>query len=127
MTRLYREGRTETVRSCTVETCDFVRAMCSGSMTNEELRKLFKIACEKHQRAYRDAMTGKGIDRHLFCLYVVSKYLGIDSPFLKEVLSEPWKLSTSQVCLLYHQWSINQLDHGVYNSIFFVDRLHIHK
>ena len=46
---------------------------------------------------YRDAMTGAGIDRHLFCLYVVSKYLGIESPFLKEVLSEPWRLSTSQV------------------------------
>jgi carnitine O-palmitoyltransferase 1 len=41
-------------------------------------------------------MCGKGIDRHLFCLYVISKYLGVDSPFLKEVLSEPWKLSTSQ-------------------------------
>lgn len=74
------------------------------------------------------AMTGGGIDRHLFCLYVVSKYLGLESPFLKEVifiplsftcitlsrlgvcffnlrrdgvrvfqvLSEPWRLSTSQ-------------------------------
>ncbi len=42
-------------------------------------------------------MTGKGVDRHLFCLYVVSKYLQIDIPFLKEVLSEPWRLSTSQV------------------------------
>lgn len=41
-------------------------------------------------------MCGKGIDRHLFCLYVVSKYLELDSPFLKEVLSEPWRLSTSQ-------------------------------
>lgn len=28
-------------------------------------------------------MCGKGIDRHLFCLYVVSKYLEVDSPFLK--------------------------------------------
>lgn len=34
---------------------------------------------------YRLAMIGEGIDRHLFCLYVVSKYLGEDSPFLKEV------------------------------------------
>jgi len=42
-------------------------------------------------------MTGRGIDRHLFTLYVVSKYLNIESPFLKEVLSEPWRLSTSQV------------------------------
>ena len=30
-------------------------------------------------------MTGAGIDRHLFCHYVVSKYLAVDSPFLKEV------------------------------------------
>lgn len=30
-------------------------------------------------------MTGGGIDRHLFCLYIVSKYLGEESPFLKEV------------------------------------------
>ena len=42
-------------------------------------------------------MSGKGIDRHLFCLYVLSKYLNLDSPFLHEVLLEPWKLSTSQV------------------------------
>lgn len=41
-------------------------------------------------------MTGNGIDRHLFCLYVVSRYLNKDSPFLREVLSEPWRLSTSQ-------------------------------
>lgn len=34
-------------------------------------------------------MTGAGIDRHLFCLYVVSKYLAVDSPFLKEVSRLP--------------------------------------
>lgn len=32
----------------------------------------------------------------MFCLYVISRYLEVDSPFLKEVLSEPWRLSTSQ-------------------------------
>lgn len=58
--------------------------------------RLLQIACRVHQMAYQDAMCGKGIDRHLFCLYVVSKYLEVDSPFLKEVLSEPWRLSTSQ-------------------------------
>uniref|UniRef100_A0A8D3DTI3 carnitine O-palmitoyltransferase n=1 Tax=Scophthalmus maximus TaxID=52904 RepID=A0A8D3DTI3_SCOMX len=89
MTRLFREGRTETVRSCTSETCAFV----------QERLNLLKLAAEKHQNMYRLAMTGKGIDRHLFCLYVVSKYLGEDSPFLKEVLSEPWRLSTSQTPL----------------------------
>ncbi|KAI2648190.1 Carnitine O-palmitoyltransferase 1, muscle isoform [Labeo rohita] len=99
MTRLFREGRTETVRSCTTQTCDFVHAMMNNKATREEKLKLLKVAAEKHQDLYRLAMTGKGIDRHLFCLYLVSKYLGEDSPFLKEVLSEPWRLSTSQTPL----------------------------
>ncbi|XP_031424929.1 carnitine O-palmitoyltransferase 1, liver isoform-like isoform X1 [Clupea harengus] len=98
MTRLYREGRTETVRSCTVETCAFVRAMIDNE-PKEKMMQLLKQAAEKHQQKYREAMTGKGIDRHLFCLYVVSKYLGEDSDFLKEVLSQPWSLSTSQTPL----------------------------
>ncbi|GAA6084501.1 carnitine O-palmitoyltransferase 1, liver isoform isoform X1 [Tachysurus ichikawai] len=99
MTRLFREGRTETVRSCTMQTCDFVRAMMDEKQTREEKLRLLKLAAEKHQELYRMAMTGKGIDRHIFCLYVVSKYLGDDSAFLKEVLSEPWRLSTSQTPL----------------------------
>lgn len=99
MTRLFREGRTETVRSCTTQTCDFVRAMMNEKTTRDEKLKLLKAAAEKHQDLYRLAMTGNGIDRHLFCLYLVSKYLGEDSAFLKEVLSEPWRLSTSQTPL----------------------------
>lgn len=56
-----------------------------ASNQTEERLKLLKKAAEKHQSMYRLAMTGGGIDRHLFCLYVVSKYLGEDSAFLKEV------------------------------------------
>lgn len=48
---------------------------------------LFRKAADKHQNMYRLAMTGSGIDRHLFCLYIMSKYLNIDSPFLKQVSS----------------------------------------
>ncbi|XP_061701568.1 carnitine O-palmitoyltransferase 1, liver isoform [Syngnathoides biaculeatus] len=95
MTRLFREGRTETVRSCSNESSAFVKALESGEAA-EQCRHLFRLASERHQNLYRLAMTGAGIDRHLFCLYVVSKYLGVESPFLKEVLSEPWRLSTSQ-------------------------------
>lgn len=95
MTRLFREGRTETVRSCSNESSAFVRALQGGEPA-DVCRRLFRAASEKHQQLYRMAMTGAGIDRHLFCLYVVSKYLGVECPFLKEVLSEPWRLSTSQ-------------------------------
>uniref|UniRef100_A0A8D2ZW21 Carnitine O-palmitoyltransferase 1, muscle isoform n=1 Tax=Scophthalmus maximus TaxID=52904 RepID=A0A8D2ZW21_SCOMX len=94
MTRMFRDGRTETVRSCTSEAVAFVRAMEDTS--NTQRLGLFRKAADTHQNMYRLAMTGSGIDRHLFCLYIVSKYLGVDSPFLKKVLSEPWKLSTSQ-------------------------------
>ncbi|NWH49127.1 CPT1B palmitoyltransferase, partial [Fregata magnificens] len=96
MTRLFREGRTETVRSCTAESTAFVRSMGDTRQTRAERQRLFKLAAEKHQHMYRMAMTGAGIDRHLFCLYVVSRYLGVQSPFLAQVLSEPWRLSTSQ-------------------------------
>ncbi|XP_039220868.1 carnitine O-palmitoyltransferase 1, brain isoform isoform X6 [Crotalus tigris] len=96
MTRLFREGRTETVRSCTIESCNFVKAVMDPHQTDNSRLRLFRVAAEKHQNLYREAMIGSGIDRHLFCLYVVSKYLGLDSPFLREVLSEPWRLSTSQ-------------------------------
>lgn len=90
MTRLFREGRTETVRPVTCESEAFVKAMVEsemngGKVTKEERRKLMKIASAVHQTGYQDAMCGKGIDRHLFCLYVISRYLEVDSPFLKEV------------------------------------------
>ncbi|KAJ3598099.1 hypothetical protein NHX12_001613 [Muraenolepis orangiensis] len=96
MTRMFREGRTETVRSCTAEAVAFVRAMEEEGQTNVTRLELFRKAADKHQNMYRLAMTGAGIDRHLFCLYIISKYIRMDSPFLEQVLSEPWKLSTSQ-------------------------------
>uniref|UniRef100_A0A6G1SAI3 carnitine O-palmitoyltransferase n=1 Tax=Aceria tosichella TaxID=561515 RepID=A0A6G1SAI3_9ACAR len=96
MTRLYREGRTETVRPVTIESADWVYSMSDPSKTVQERLKLLKIACERHTLGIQDAMCGKGVDRHLFCLYIISRYLELENDFLKEVLSEPWKLSTSQ-------------------------------
>ncbi|XP_007502831.1 carnitine O-palmitoyltransferase 1, muscle isoform isoform X1 [Monodelphis domestica] len=106
MTRMFRDGRTETVRSCTTEATAFVQAMMDSGYMKPDLQDLFRKAAEKHQLLYRLAMTGAGIDRHLFCLYVVSKYLGLHSPFLAQVLSEPWRLSTSQIA----QFQIHMFD-----------------
>lgn len=49
MTRLYREGRTETVRPCTIESAAWVRAMEDKKATLEERCKLFREACQRHQ------------------------------------------------------------------------------
>lgn len=45
-------------------------------------------------------MTGSGIDRHLFVLYVMSQATNIKSPFLQHYVSQKWLLSTSQVTFL---------------------------
>lgn len=49
-----------------------------------------------HQKAYKEAMAGEGLDRHLFGLYVVAVGKNVEAPFLKNALAEPWRLSTSQ-------------------------------
>ncbi|KHN72585.1 Carnitine O-palmitoyltransferase 1, liver isoform [Toxocara canis] len=99
MARLYREGRTETVRSCTVESCDFVRAMMDPTRTREERCQLLQKASERHQDLYRSAMCGRGVDRHLFALYVVKRYLEEESPFLDRIFPPTYLLSTSQTPL----------------------------
>jgi len=95
MTRLFRNGRTETVRSLSEDSAAFVKAMESGEPDEAIWAALLKAAAG-HGIKNKDAMTGKGIDRHLFGLYVVSAGYSIDSPFLKDALSQPWILSTSQ-------------------------------
>ncbi|XP_015762575.1 PREDICTED: carnitine O-palmitoyltransferase 1, liver isoform-like [Acropora digitifera] len=70
--------------------------MLNPSSTKSEKKELMLKAVETHVTGFKKAMSGEGVDRHLFGLYVVSKYLEQDSPFLIEALKEPWKLSTSQ-------------------------------
>ncbi|KAJ0405889.1 hypothetical protein ATCC90586_003350 [Pythium insidiosum] len=96
MTRLYRDGRTETVRPVTDESKAFVLAMVDDSTPRETKLQLLQQACNVHQDGYRNAMSGKGVDRHLFTLYCTSVGFGIESPFLKNALARPWRLSTSQ-------------------------------
>ncbi|KAL7690727.1 putative acyltransferase ChoActase/COT/CPT, choline/carnitine acyltransferase [Plasmopara halstedii] len=96
MTRLYRDGRTETVRPVTDESKAFVHGMVDPNVSDAEKLRLLQQACDVHQESYRNAMSGKGIDRHLFTLYCVSVGFGIESPFLNNALGRPWRLSTSQ-------------------------------
>ena len=52
------------------------------------------------QATAREASCGRGVDRHLFALYVTQASLQREeSPFLKDALSMQYKLSTSQVLI----------------------------
>lgn len=90
------QGRTETVRPVSRDSVKFVKTMLDPSASPEDKLKALQKAAASHQEAYMNSMTGKGLDRHLFALYIVSKGMGVESPFLQAALSEPWRLSTSQ-------------------------------
>jgi len=89
--RLFAHGRTETIRSLTRESL----ALCRG-MGQPGARELLQRASDAHASLSRRALTGDGVDRHLFALYVAAKGRGIASPFLDAVQAVPWRLSTSQ-------------------------------
>ncbi|KAI6222521.1 Cpt-6 [Aphelenchoides besseyi] len=94
--RFYDFSRTETMRSVSEDSCNFVRAMVNGE-NRKECAKLLIKACDSHQYRTRLAMTGRGVDRHLFALYVISKGLKLESPFLEHYIQQPWTLSTTQI------------------------------
>jgi len=99
MTRMFAEGRTETVRSVTSESCAFVRAVESGRASREELMRSLQVACAAHRRNYIESLSGNGVDRHLFALYIASRTMRPDEEpptLLKHALGQQFRLSTSQ-------------------------------
>ena len=97
MTRFYKNGRTETIRSCSEESCDFVLSMEEKGVSREERLKKLRTATEAHSAYAKQCSVGQGVDRHLFALYVVARGTETECKFLERALTVPWRLSTSQV------------------------------
>ncbi|GMT10003.1 hypothetical protein PFISCL1PPCAC_1300, partial [Pristionchus fissidentatus] len=95
--RFYKDSRTETLRSVTDESCEFVRAMEDGKSERAHRASLLRAACALHSSRNRDVMVNKGVDRHLFVLFVMSQATSISSPFLNHYIQQEWLLSTSHV------------------------------
>lgn len=85
------------MRSASKESCEFVNAMLDKTTDRTACAELLKNACSNHQLKNKMAMTGNGLDRHLFVLLVLSKGLGLKSAFLEKFAAQKWLLSTSQV------------------------------
>ncbi|KJH51528.1 Choline/Carnitine O-acyltransferase [Dictyocaulus viviparus] len=85
--RFYKNSRTETLRTVSKQSCEFVLSMMNEGVSDDEKIKRLRTACD----------TGQGIDRHLFVLYVLSQGLCVSSPFLDHFVSQPWLLSTSHI------------------------------
>ncbi|KAI6661345.1 Carnitine O-acetyltransferase [Oopsacas minuta] len=100
-TRKFYQGRTETIRSATMASLEFVQAFTQNVMSNEKLAHLLRQAVEAHRSYTIEAVNGQGVDRHLLGLKLISKEKGV---LLPEIFSDPTyshslhiTLSTSQV------------------------------
>ncbi|KAJ2591269.1 hypothetical protein H4R99_006815 [Coemansia sp. RSA 1722] len=67
-TRQFLHGRTETVRSLSSESADFMQVMCDRASTSADKYEALVRASKKHQQLVRDASSGNGIDRHILGL-----------------------------------------------------------
>ena len=99
-TRKFKWGRTETIRSASVESKEFVQAMENYDASDEERFEKFQKATKAHLAYAAAAADGQGVDRHLFGLKKLLKD-GEKVPQLYEdeayANTSTWQLSTSQI------------------------------
>ena len=100
-TRLFKFGRTDTIRSLTVEQRQFVEAFDDPKVPKETKRKLFNRAMKAHAQLSMHASTGKGIDRHLMALRIAQQTL-LQEP-LPAIFSLPIVAQASNYQLLTSQ------------------------
>ncbi|CAO1621891.1 unnamed protein product [Parajaminaea phylloscopi] len=99
-TRKFRWGRTETIRSASVESKAFCEAMEDPRAQDEDRYAKFQAAVKQHLSYATAAADGQGVDRHLFGL----KKLLQEGEQLPEIYRDEafaktsnWQLSTSQI------------------------------
>lgn len=81
-TAAFKHGRTETLRSCTIETkkaCE-VMAQNNKNLSKAELKKLIINCGETHNKLSKEAVMGQGFDRHLFALKKIWEHSNIPKP-----------------------------------------------
>ncbi|XP_035692954.1 peroxisomal carnitine O-octanoyltransferase-like [Branchiostoma floridae] len=80
--RQYYHGRTETVRSCTMEVVNWCKAMMDNTVPIQEKKELMMAALKKHIQLMEEAKNMLGCDRHLLGLRAISQSAGIPLPSL---------------------------------------------
>ncbi|KAF9914882.1 Carnitine O-acetyltransferase mitochondrial [Lobosporangium transversale] len=109
-TRKYRHGRTETARSCSIESKAFCEAMVDPDKSLKEKAAACRAAVARHAQYTAWAVDGQAVDRHLLGLRLIRKP---DEP-VPTLFSDPvfarscrWRLSTSQIsddCFIAYGW-----------------------
>ncbi|KAF8746661.1 Acyltransferase ChoActase COT CPT, partial [Rhizoctonia solani] len=99
-TRKFKRGRTEVIRSASVQSGEWARAMLDPNVDDITRHDLFRAALKQHLTYAAWAADGQGVDRHLFGL----KKLIREGEPVPEIYNDPsysksnhWELSTSQL------------------------------
>lgn len=129
-TRFFLSGRTETIRSATPDSCQFVDATRDKSDKPTDAAtaaKLLRKAIRTHVDTAKAAGRGEGCDRHLFGLMMAAKENGKRVPFLENpALRLPFALSTSQTaCKLSLAGGFGPVFPCGYGVSYFVQEDHI--
>lgn len=96
-TRKFHHGRTETIRSTTIESKAFMEALKKGAPKAEALAKM-QAAAKVHGGNAKNCSSGAGIDRHLSAMASIASKKGIKVPLFEDSMfkySKSWHLSTS--------------------------------
>ncbi|CAH1109108.1 unnamed protein product [Psylliodes chrysocephalus] len=100
-TRKYIHGRTETIRSCSIESIAFAKAMLDNNKSINEKVAALKEAIASHKKYSLEAVNGFGVDRHLLGLKLIALENNIELPAVYKdkayILSSRMRISTSQV------------------------------
>ncbi|CAH0603196.1 unnamed protein product [Chrysodeixis includens] len=100
-TRMYIGGRTETIRSCSIESIAFARTMLDAHSSSKEKAAALKSAINSHKNYTVQALQGLGVDRHLLGLKLTAIENGIELPSIYSdagfTRSAHMRISTSQV------------------------------
>ncbi|NXG63258.1 OCTC octanoyltransferase, partial [Hemiprocne comata] len=82
MTRRFYHGRTETIRSCTMEAVEWCKSMLDPSDSTYQRIQLMHKAFAKHNKMRKECEHGKGFDRHLLGLLLIAQEQGLPVPEL---------------------------------------------
>ena len=116
-TRGFLHGRTETIRSCTVEAQALVAKMQDPTASDVDRRAALTAAAAQHQRLAREAGQGLGVDRHLLGLRMLRRDGEPELPLLADPAyraSCTWELSTSTLASEgFESWGFGEVvPHG---------------
>jgi carnitine O-acetyltransferase len=94
---MFSNGRTETIRSFSLESKNFVESFCLTDSPGISQLSLLSIAIEAHLGFIKSSTRGQGFDRHLLALRLLLRE-GESHPIFEDELferSQRWRLSTS--------------------------------